>query len=240
MAWQEQAEAGAELSLWVQKAKTDDDALSDLMTAYRPFIMARLCEVAIAEPETEVAAFYGFSEAVKAYEEGKGSFLALAKQVIRRRVIDALRKKSKDNNEVLLAGDSEENEKLLSHASIQAAQEAELSQQRREEIFALSKELDAVGMDFRKLSDASPRQDRTRERCQTVLRCILSSEEWMEKTRAGRLPVRELVLASSVDKKTIERHRRYFVAACIVHDGDYPLLKRYIPIGTQNEQRSEQ
>ncbi len=52
----------------------------------------------------------------------------------------------------------------------------------------------------------------------------LSSELFLKRT----LPVRTLVERCGVSRKTVERHRRYIIAVCIVLSGDFETIREYI------------
>ena len=49
-----------------------------------------------------------------------------------------------------------------------------------------------------------------------------------------QLPIKELTLLSAVSRKTLERNRKFIIAAAIIMQGDYPHLQAYLelPDGT--------
>ena len=50
--------------------------------------------------------------------------------------------------------------------------------------------------------------------------------EALHKTRT--LPMKELVKASGVSKKILDRHRRYIIAVAEILYGEYPLVRAYL------------
>ena len=44
-----------------------------------------------------------------------------------------------------------------------------------------------------------------------------------------KLPIQELAQKLGVTVKMLEKHRRYLIAAFLIHSGDYPYLKEYVP-----------
>ena len=46
--------------------------------------------------------------------------------------------------------------------------------------------------------------------------------------RTGRLPMQDLALGSGVDKKTIERHRKYLVAILLAFTNGYEIIRGHL------------
>ena len=79
------------------------------------------------------------------------------------------------------------------------------------------------------MADNCPRQQRTLEACRAVLDCARASPIRLEKLlRTGRLPMRELAFGSGVDKKTIERHRKYLVAILLAFTNGYEIIRGHL------------
>ena len=59
-----------------------------------------------------------------------------------------------------------------------------------------------------------------------MLDCARARPALLERTAdTGRLPMRELAQASGVDKKTMERHRRYLVAILVAFTNGYDVIR---------------
>ena len=52
-----------------------------------------------------------------------------------------------------------------------------------------------------------------------------------ELLKSGRLPMAELVKASSVERKTLERHRKYILAMLLIHTNGYEIIRGHIRHG---------
>ena len=46
--------------------------------------------------------------------------------------------------------------------------------------------------------------------------------------KTGKLPASEIRARGKADKKLMERHRKYLIAATVILSGDYPKLSEYL------------
>lgn len=170
-----------------------------------------------------------FAQAVRTFEPGKGSFLSFAKLLISRRVIDCIRQDTAHPELPLLDQEDEESRSLIDVVSrhtydLQSEQEA-----RREEILLLTQELREWSLSFQDLSAATPRHASTRKACKEAVRMLLQDEEMLEAfRRKKKVPIKALAKRLGMKPKVLEDHRRYLVAAVLVHSGDYPFIREYI------------
>ena len=44
----------------------------------------------------------------------------------------------------------------------------------------------------------------------------------------GRIPIKEITVATGVNKKLLDRYRRYIIMAVVILNGEYPLLADYL------------
>ena len=190
-------------------AKSSDGEMNDLLREYRPFILsAVLTNSPKAEEDYVQAGMLAFAQAVRTFEPGKGSFLSFAKLLISRRVIDCIRQDTAHPELPLLDQEDEESRSLIDVVSrhtydLQSEQEA-----RREEILLLTQELREWSLSF---------QD------------LLQDEEMLEAfRRKKKVPIKALAKRLGMKPKVLEDHRRYLVAAVLVHSGDYPFIREYI------------
>lgn len=164
-------------------------------------------------------ALIAFTEAVESYDETKGDMLPFAAMVIRRRLVDYMRRESKHDDEVpvepitLNEGIDEKSQKTSAKDEIEAAN-------------ALLK---TYGFSFFDLADCSPKSAKTKSGCAKAVITLMDSEEFMGKMRRTKqLPMNELVMASGVSKKLVDRHRRYIIAAAEILSEEYPILAEYL------------
>lgn len=219
----------------VISAKSDSAELDALLKEYRPFILSAVlscCDK--ADDDCVQAGFIAFAQAVRVFNGEKGKFLSLAKLIIKRRVIDLQRKAYSDNELTVLDTEEDESLEVINTASAQLYSMNTEAEERREEIAILIEELAARGITLSQLSAASPRHETTRAVCKRAVSLLLRDSQLFEDfTKKNRLPLTELAKRLDIKKKLLEDHRRYIVAALIVHSGDFPYIKDYIKLDTE-------
>ena len=105
----------------------------------------------------------------------------------------------------------------------------DLREATRAEIAEFGRQLASFGIGFSDVADNCPRQERTLAACRAVLDCARANPILLDKLlRTGRLPIRDLVLGSGVDKKTIERHRKYLVAILLAFTNGYEIIRGHL------------
>lgn len=192
------------------------------------------------QDDAYITAMLAFHEAVGAYDEQKGEFLPFAGMIIKRRLYDELRK---DKGELVIGPDvfdgtkpfdesSQAERQTAAKLNALSGEEASLSDEKaavREEIAEAQCLLAKYGFSFFDLIDCSPKSLKTREVCKRAIVCVLRPGEIYEKMRRTKqLPVKELVEASGVPRKKIERHRKYIMAVAELLTGDFPHLNEYL------------
>ena len=228
----------------VLAARTDERRLSDLIDANRQWILRCASETArryVTDSDDEWSvALLAFSEAVQNYDQGKGAFRPFAAVVIRRRVQDYLRSERRHSGEVDVApaafgGELEEPSPVEVQAYNQMAKSSlaadadDTAARTREEIEAVQALLQPYGFTFFDLAECSPKAEKTKRGCALAVRVLTSDSALMNKLRRSRtLPMKELSLVSGVNRKILDRHRRYIVAAAEILSGDFPILSAYM------------
>jgi RNA polymerase sigma factor len=211
-----------------------------LLHEYKPFIL-RTASVVLKRYVTDSddawsIALIAFSEALDQYDREKGNFEAYARLVIRRRLVDELRREKRFQPEIDVApeafsGGADPEEGMLTPVNRVVARRAfeaeDISLQ--EEIAEASRLLAAYGFSFWDLADCSPKAGKTRAACAAAVRFMLRSPGLIRKMRSTRhLPIYALATGSRVSLKALTRHRRYIIAVVEILTGDYPGLARYL------------
>ena len=205
-------------------AKTDEQALNNLIETQKSWILKVCSDVThryITDSDDEWStALLAFHEAVQSYDESKGTFLAFASVVIRRRLLDDIRSQWRHKGEIhVLPGELKEEP----DRSIDTAQAA------REEIAAAQAILKPYGFSFFDLAESSPKAEKTKAACCSAVIALLNDGELLDKMRKNKaLPMKELEKASGVARKILDRHRRYIIAAAEILSGEYPVLAEYL------------
>lgn len=210
-----------EIDNMVVQVKDDEKALEDFIRSQEGFIIkaaSRTSKHYITKSDDEWSiALSAFVEAVEKYELEKGSFMAFAELLIRRRLIDWFRINGR-NNEVIHVEDIE-NEPDTSRET----EEIKL------EILSLEEDLRLYGISFMDLADASPKAQKTRDACRKAINWIIENPVIInEMKESNQLPIKIIENNSGVPRKILERHRKYIIAVVEILAGDYPWLNEYV------------
>ena len=99
----------------------------------------------------------------------------------------------------------------------------------RAEIQEFGRKLEQFGLTFSHVADHCPRQERTLAACRRVLDCALAHPALLKKVEeSGKLPIAELSQSSGVEKKTLERHRKYLVAILLAFTNGYEIIRGHL------------
>ena len=184
-------------------------------------------------------ALLAFNKAIDSYSKDKGDFTAYSGVVIKRALIDHYRSENKYASEIPVShemltgeGDYEENSEVLSavsRESTQAEEQINKSRSLKEEILEVNEKLKKYGFTFRDLKDCSPKAGKTKTECAKAIIYILDNREILSSVvDEGKLPIKELTKSAGVNKKLLDRYRRYLIMAVIILNGEYPLLADYL------------
>ncbi|MDZ5470509.1 RNA polymerase sigma factor SigI [Bacillus sp. 31A1R] len=217
----------------------DERLHNELIDSYKPFIaktVSSVCKRYIHETDDEFSiGLIAFNEAIQKYSSDKGSSLiSFAEVLVKRRVIDYIRKQSKHQN---LSFDmtNEDPEEESSQSSIEAElsideyQKKTEEERRREEIIQFTMVLRQFDLTFKELVEQSPKHADARKNAMEIANTIVNNQELKEiLLDKKRLPIKQLESVVNVSRKTIERNRKYIIAMSLILIGDYVYLKDYI------------
>ncbi|MEW9669247.1 RNA polymerase sigma-I factor [Ammoniphilus sp. 3BR4] len=235
--------AKIELEEDIRLAQNGDlDVRNQLISNYTPFISqvaSKVCKRFIdpSRDDEFSVAMEAFDEAISKYTIGKGSsFLSFADLVIRRRIIDYIRKESRHRGQLSFEHtiDGEEESDLSpveTQASIQRYQLDFEARLRREEIEHYKEKLAEFKIDLMELPEISPKHADARQNAIQVARALVRSERLRSLfTEKKKLPMKELMNEVEVSRKTVERNRNYIVAIILLLMEDYQYLQSYLQI----------
>lgn len=216
----------------------ESGALEKLLESYAPFMKkaaSQVCKKYISSSDDEYSiALSAFYEAVLGYEEKKNaSFLTFAHLIIRRRVIDFIRKESQRNEFTHDFTDELDqkdlNKGIESRQAKKVYQEKEQTENRQEEIMAYKKILAPFGLDFQQLVKVSPAHEDARQSSIQIAQLIAETDEYFQYMIAKKkLPIKDIEKLVQVSRKTIERNRKYIIAMALLIDSDLYYLKDYL------------
>lgn len=204
---------------------------------YRPFIrksISSVCRRYITEQDDEYSiGLFAFNQAIEQYSYKKGkSFLAFAELLIKRDVIDYIRKESR-HNLVFLKEDQQE-EMVEMQASLTEYMKEMENSNRKEEILHFQSVLDEFKITFVELAKESPKHRDTREHLIEIAKIIIKEEKMIEELfRKKKLPLKQIEPRVRASRKTLERHRKYIIAMCIIFANNYTYILDYIRGGEE-------
>ncbi|MDQ7092632.1 RNA polymerase sigma-I factor [Desulfosporosinus sp. PR] len=218
-----------------QHLKEDSKIREDFLAKSQMFICHVASQVCFrflewGRDEELSEALIAFNEAIDRFIADKGvPFLAYARILIKRRLIDYYRKqKSQQANSL----DQESfGREVEIHLSLNEFKEKEQAGERVAEIRQFTKALAAVKLTFQDLVAASPKHRDSRETLLKAARELASDAElWAHTERTGKVPMQALALKTQIHPKVLERGRKYIlaVALLIAHQHDYVYLREYV------------
>ena len=227
------------------KAAQSPEALNSFIASNTSFVIFCANQALgryITDSDDEYSiALIAFSEAVQSFDDSKGNFSSFASLVIKRRLVDYIRKEARFSSEMsvepsVMDGEVIDDENITTMEYAVRSKTAELSENASAHNNPIADEIDAIKgllekyeIDFFDLEKASPVSGKTKRECAKAVRCLIEDEELFASMRRKKsLPMKELADKSAVKTKLLERHRRYIIAAAEILNGEYPLLAEYM------------
>ena len=229
--------------------ESDSEAYNEFIGRHRKFILRvtskTLNRFVTDSDDAYAVALVAFTEAMRRYDESKGSFYGFAGLVIRRRVLDYLKteyrmRREIDVEPVTFTGDAPDidstedsigaavSRKAVDQSMEQVSAYAPGTTPVADEIAAMQDILAEYGFSFFDITDASPRSEKTKALCRDIIRYIHCDDDLIaEMRRKKMLPAAEIIKELRIPRKKIERHRRYIIAVLEILNGDFPQLQEY-------------
>ncbi|MFL6563252.1 MAG: RNA polymerase sigma-I factor, partial [Bacillus sp. (in: firmicutes)] len=175
------------------------------------------------------------NEAIEKYSTERGSsLLSFSEVIIKRRVIDYIRKQSK-NQHISIDLTNEPNDEesvgtiIVNELSLDDYQKKNDEQLRKEEILQFQKLLTTFDLSFSDLVENSPKHVDARKNAIIAAKKLVDDPDLKEMLfTSKRLPIKQLEKMVDVSRKTIERNRKYIIAIALILASDYVYMKDYI------------
>ncbi|MFC7394336.1 RNA polymerase sigma-I factor [Scopulibacillus cellulosilyticus] len=225
----------------IHKIQQGDEKLRNvIIDSYQPFIkkvVSKVCNRFIDHTMDEYSiGLIGFNEAMDQYQRGQGSkFLTFADMVIRRRIIDYIRKEARQTKTIYLNQTEidEEGQQEESYIQQRAAidfYEAQCQvEERLEQIEVFKQLLLDYDITFNVLSKNCPKHVDARENAKRVAKTLADHPEMAQHLKVKKqLPIKDLLQFVSCSRKTIERNRKYIIAVALIYIGGFSALQSYI------------
>jgi len=221
----------------VLKAQKDTQELEKLIIEYTPFIKASISKTLkkyVHYNDDELTTgMLGFQEAVLTFDSSKGGFLSHAKIVIRNRLIDELRKENRQTKmQDLSLDDVGEHSNVVSiqdKVSYEDYENRKIEDQRKDDLIIYTKVLESWDMSMADLVASSPKKKKLMELYQQIAKFIADDKKLLSNLReTRRLPAAHILNEFVIDRKRLDRGRKYIIAVVELWAGDFESLQDYI------------
>lgn len=220
----------------IKAAKLNDDELNILVSQYKPFIISEIEKFKgtyiFDNDEFITSGMMAFAEAVRSYNEEKGSFIPFARKVIKLRLIDFYKKEMKyKKKEVLVAQEENDIETLYYNKSFDIYISTKETEIRKEEIEEFKEKLKKYNITLSELEKISPKRKHLKKIYYKAALFInddkILSENFL---KSGKIPITAISKSLGINKKKIERGRKYIIALLIIINGDFEYIRSYIAL----------
>lgn len=220
-------------------AQSSVEAADELVRRYLPFIRSETAKF-LGRPPIEgqddalSIAMFAFYEAAMAYRRERGAFIPFAATAIRNRLIDAVRRDSRQTRYISLDTTDAEEEHILPllerlDAGEDPIEDFSQRQATQEEILEFRRTLEGYGLTLSKVADSCPRQERSMEVCHAALaRAKADPTLLVELERTKKLPMKGLSGGSRATRKTLERHRPYMMAILLAYTNGFEIIRGHL------------
>ena len=221
----------------VYAAKDDVLVADQLIGTYMPFIKAETAKFLKRPPmeghDDELSiAMIAFHEAIGGYSRTRGAFLKYAAMLIRSRLIDYSRREQRHSRVISLDAPVGEDDTTLGETLADERDPHEETAARdatRAEIEELTRQMQEFGVSLSDVADNCPKQQRTLDACRRALEYAKGNPELLEDLlKTKRLPIGQLTAGSGVERKTLERHRKYMVALLLIYTNGYEIIRGHL------------
>ena len=220
------------MDLDLLKKENRDNFISENM-GFVKSVAYNICKRPLSsENDDELSiALIAFNKACDTYNNIKVNFHSYASTIIRNALIDFFRKSNK--NIVLSFSVEEDNFDYIDNTlSINKYNQSKEKELLSEEISYFVKELTKYNLKFSDLVEASPSHKDTRDNLLNIATTCTRNPYITDYIKSKKtLPIKEICLLTSCNRKLIEKWRKYIIALILILDnGEYLYLKSYLNI----------
>ncbi|NRD78656.1 RNA polymerase sigma factor SigI [Bacillus sp. BRMEA1] len=217
----------------------DKALLNEIIDDYKPFIaktVSSVCKRYIYETDDEFSiGLIAFNEAIEKYSKERGSsLLSFSEVIIKRRVIDYIRKQTRNQHISMDLGLTSPEEEspgtvIVNELSVDEYNKKNDEQLRKDEILQFQALLAKFDLSFNDLVENAPKHSDARKNAIYAAKMLSENKELIDNMfEKKRLPIKELEKMVNVSRKTIERNRKYIIAIALILTSDYIYLKEYL------------
>lgn len=225
----------------IKNIKAGDTLLREKMIDdYKPFIIKVVSKVTgryvdLENSEEFSIGLIAFNEAIDCYDRSKNAgFISFCETVIKRRVIDYYRKNSKNNKVYPITyfynDDKDKNSKAFEEKYLIIDSDPQFENiEKKEEISLFIKRLEEFGITLEELVKIAPKHLDSKQISIRIARIILDNRELSDKLeRKKTIPMVELMKLVDINRKTIERNRKFIISVYLILSGNLEIMQGYV------------
>jgi len=214
----------------IQDAKLNKVLMNSFIDEYKPFIAKTVSEhlnryVEYGVDDELTIGMMAFLESVNKFEEGN-NFFSFSKRIIKFRLIDYYRKKSRTKEQVVTDDHITD---LSSLISLNNYFESMTNELRKYEIEDFIQKLLAYDISLETLVKKTPKSKKLKGQYMDIAKKVSENSELVDKVNNLKtLPIKEILEFSSLNRKKIERGRIYILSMIVIYIGDFNYIRDYI------------
>jgi RNA polymerase sigma factor len=224
----------------VEKIKCGDTQLKEgLINDYKPFIIKVVSKASGRFIDTKNSdefsiGLVAFNEAIECFDAEKNTgFLCFAEIVIKRRVVDYIRKNYKDNNVYPLTyfeKDDGEDNNIFENKYMRVEPESLFGKiEIQEEIDHFRKKLGEFGIELYDLVKSAPKHADSKRLAISIARILAENNDLSDKLiKKKTIPMADLLKKIQVNHKTVERNRKFIIAVYLIINSKLEVLQGYV------------
>jgi len=220
-------------------AKHSEIEAGNLIDEFMPFLNARVSRYTThfsghMRDDTLSISMIALHEAIQKYDIEKGHFFPFADRVVRARIIDHIRKVSRqERNQISLDAEDEYGQSTQANAinitSIRNYAEEQRRARIAEEIEQFTADIASWGITMEALAKSSPKHKELRKTYKEIVSAIVDCTDIMQTIHIKRYyPIKAISKITGLPQKKLERSRTYVIASLIIRAGDYELLSDFM------------
>lgn len=213
----------------LQAAQTGDDRSRETIIASHQNFVRQMVAKSIgvyedidARDEYAVG-LIALNEAIDSYKPGLLSFRSFAARVIKRRVIDYIRSQKKHRNQVVYMDETVQ--RTIPETNLDPTEDIHA----RLEMECYIDRLARFGINMADLIKETPKHADSKQLCMKIAWLVCNDQELKDHfIKYNTLPNKKILNRISLNTKTLERHRKYIIAICLILLSDLEEMRAYI------------
>lgn len=212
----------------------DRDDRNNLIQEYIPFIKKVLVNqlgsyIQIENDDSFSVGLIAFNEAIEKYDENRGNFLTFASMVIKSRLIDQLRKRSRKSKEVFMSQLQREDDEDYYTKDIMGIEGFEAGIETKLDFASLVHNMKDFGVSLDDLIQEAPKHQDTRKIAIEIGKHVFENRSLCERfLSTGNLPTNDIIQDLNVSRKVVQRSRKFIIAIILILNSNLDTLKGYI------------